>query len=172
MRKPGSDFQISNYDLNAPAVKAGDLNAQDLISYLFDSNQKDKWFTNLSEVELFESGVAIVYDKIVKELNRNQQYKVRFANAVARSTGRFSIGSSLLAGYIEQALYKMKNDILEHRKSSTKAPIIVSQIETPNVQNQKGEELYSEYKGTLSKEVFLSLPLEEQIRIIEQQNKC
>jgi hypothetical protein len=172
MRKPNADFADLNYDISAPVVTSNDLNAADLISYLFDSNTKDNWFNDLSESNLFESGVSIVYDKIVKELNRNQQYKIKFANAVARSTGRISIGNSLLAGYIEQALYKMKNDILEHRKSTTKAPIIVSQINTAGLENPKSEQLYSEYKGTLSKDMFLSLSLEEQIEIIEQQKNC
>jgi hypothetical protein len=172
MSKPNADFSDLNYYISATVVTSNDLNAADLISYLFDSNTKDNWFNDLSESNLFESGVSIVYDKIVKELNRNQQYKIKFANAVARSTGRISIGNSLLAGYIEQALYKMKNDILEHRKSTTKAPIIVSQINTAGLENPKSEQLYSEYKGTLSKDMFLSLSLEEQIEIIEQQKNC
>jgi hypothetical protein len=34
------------------------------------------------------------------------------------------------------------------------------------------EQLYSEYKGKIPKSDFLSLSLEEQTEIIEQQNKC
>lgn len=164
MRRKDAESEVST------VTTSEELKGKELISYLFDSNKSDNWFNKLTEVELFESGVGIVYDKIVKELNRNQKYKIQFANALAASKGKITIGNSLLASYIEQALYKMKDDIIKFRANKVKAPIIVEAI--GETEQKRSEELFSSYTGTLSKAEFLSLSLVEQEEIIEQQNNC
>jgi hypothetical protein len=273
MRSANSSFEDLPFDVNAAAVTASSLNAKDMISYLFATDKADKWFDELSEKEIFEKGVAVVYDRIAKELIRNQSFKVAFLNELMRSKGQIVIGKSVLSTTIEQALYKMKKDVIAHKQgSSVKAPIVVTplkfgmeigsfvkyqgstyiitqfndngtiQIYNPTLEGTnakisvsktnvetlsaqakivnyrnadyivtpKGtiislttnkamdwsendgnrvailnlikdssaqlstnpEQLYSEYKGTIPKSDFLSLSLEEQTEIIEQQNKC
>jgi hypothetical protein len=129
MRKSTSSFEDLQFDINSPIVTTRSLEASDMFSFLFDSNKKDRWFSDLTEKEVFEKGIAIVYDKIINELNRNIKFKIQFANALTVSKGQISIGGSPLASALEQALYKMKEDITKHRMgNSVKAPIIVKPL--------------------------------------------
>ncbi len=129
MRKSTSSFEDLQFDINSPIVTASSLEAKDLISFLFDSNKKDNWFSSLTEKETFEKGIAIVYDRLIRELNRNIKFKIQFANSLITSKGQISIGNSTLASTIEQALYKMKEDIIKHKMgNAVKAPIVVKTL--------------------------------------------
>lgn len=129
MRKSISSFEDLQFDINSPIVTASSLEAKDLISFLFDSNKKDNWFSSLTEKETFEKGIAIVYDRLIRELNRNIKFKIQFANSLITSKGQISIGNSTLASTIEQALYKMKEDIIKHKMgNAVKAPIVVKTL--------------------------------------------
>ena len=74
MRKSDSTFDDLNFNINAPVVTSSTLNARDLINVLFTSDKDTKWFSDLSEKEIFENGVNIVFDKIVSLLNKNIGY--------------------------------------------------------------------------------------------------
>ena len=129
MRKSTSSFEDLDYDINSPAVTAESLEATDLIDFLIASNGTEKWYSDLTEEEKFKKGVAVVYDKIANQLNRNIKYKIQFANALAASKGPILIKNSAISAVIEQALYKMKADILKHRMGvSVKAPVIIEPL--------------------------------------------
>ena len=125
MRKSNSTFEDLNYDINSTIVTSNSLEAGDLISFLFNEDKANNWYTNLSETQKFAEGVATVYDKIVNQLNRNTMYKIQFGNRLVTQKGQIKIGDSPLSAAIEQALYKMRNDIINHRQTkSVKAPVV------------------------------------------------
>ena len=125
MRKGNSTFEDLNYDINSTIVTSNSLEAGDLISFLFNEDKANSWYTNLSEKQKFAEGVATVYDKIVNQLNRNTMYKIQFGNRLVTQKGQIKIGDSPLSAAIEQALYKMRNDIINHRQTkSVKAPVV------------------------------------------------
>jgi hypothetical protein len=129
MRKSTSSFEDLNYDIISPVVTASTLGAKDLVGKLFNDDRENKWFESLTEKEKFEKGTAVVYDKIITELNRNIKYKIQFANELVSSKGQIAIGNSTLSAAIEQALYKMKADIIKHRMgNAVKAPIVVQPL--------------------------------------------
>jgi hypothetical protein len=129
MRKSTSSFEDLNYDINSPVVTAITLEAKDLFGKIFNDDRENKWFADLTEKEVFEKGVAVAYDKIIKELNRNIKFKIQFANDLVASKGQIVIGNSPLSSALEQALYKMKEDIIRHRGSNMrKAPIVVQPL--------------------------------------------
>lgn len=129
MRKSTSSFEDLAFDINSPVVTADSLGAKDLIGKLFNDDRENKWFADLTEKEIFEKGVAVAYDKIITELNRNIKYKIEFANNLVTAKGQIVIGNSPMSVAIEQALYKMKEDIIKHRMgNSVKAPIVVQPL--------------------------------------------
>jgi hypothetical protein len=129
MRKSTSSFEDLNYDINSPTVTANTLGAKDLVGKIFSDDRENKWFASLTEKETFEKGVAVAYDKIITELNRNIKYKIQFANELVASKGQIIIGNSPLSAALEQALYKMKDDIIKHRMgNAVKAPIVVQPL--------------------------------------------
>lgn len=129
MRKSTSSFEDLAFDINSPVVTASSLEAKDLIGKLFNDDRENKWFADLTEKEIFEKGIAVAYDKIITELNRNIKYKIEFANNLIASKGQIVIGNSPLSVAIEQALYKMKDDIIKHRMgNAVKAPIVVQPL--------------------------------------------
>jgi hypothetical protein len=129
MRKSTSSFEDLNYDINSPVVTASTLGAKDLVGKLFNDDRENKWFDSLTEKEKFEKGTAVAYDKIITELNRNIKYKIQFANELVSSKGQIAIGNSPLSAALEQALYKMKADIIKHRMgNAVKAPIVVQPL--------------------------------------------
>jgi len=127
MRKSDSSFEDLNYDNNAVVVNKDTLEAGDLMSFLFNDNKANNWYTNLSEKQKFEKGVSVVYDKIVNQLNKNTMYKIQFGNRLVAQKGQIKIGDSPLSAAIEQALYKMRNDIINHRQSKSVAAPVVNQ---------------------------------------------
>jgi hypothetical protein len=129
MRKSTSSFEDLSYDINSPVVTASSLEAKDLIGKLFNDDRENKWFADLTEKEIFEKGIAEAYNKIITELNRNIKYKIEFANNLVASKGQIVIGNSPMSVAIEQALYKMKDDIIKHRMgNAVKAPIVVQPL--------------------------------------------
>jgi hypothetical protein len=125
MRKSNSTFENLNYDNNAVVVNKDTLEAGDLMNFLFNDNKVNKWYSNLNEKQKFEKGVAVVYDKIVTQLNKNTMYKIQFGNRLVAQKGQIKIGDSPLSAAIEQALYKMRDDIIKHRQTkSVKAPVV------------------------------------------------
>jgi hypothetical protein len=100
-----------------------------LFGKIFNDDRENKWFDELTEKEIFEKGTAVAYDKIIKELNRNIKFKIQFANELVASKGQIIIGNSPLSTALEQALYKMKEDIIKHRSgNAVKAPIVVKPL--------------------------------------------
>jgi len=129
MRKSTSSFEDLAFDINSPAVTSSSLGAKDLFGKIFNDDRENKWFDELTEKEIFEKGTAVAYDKIIKELNRNIKFKIQFANELVASKGQIIIGNSPLSTALEQALYKMKEDIIKHRSgNAVKAPIVVKPL--------------------------------------------
>ena len=129
MRKSTSSFEDLAFDINSPVVTSSSLGAKDLISKIFNDDRENKWFADLSEQEIFEKGIAVAYDKIIKELNRNIKFKIEFANNLVATKGQIVIGNSPMSVALEQALYKMKEDVIKHRMgNAVKAPIVVKPL--------------------------------------------